>query len=58
MIQCWLGVASVALWGICFAIIKQKERKAQIIIDIDSKTAGDYSILIKNYPKNLEIGDF
>jgi hypothetical protein len=55
MVQCWLGVVVVVLWGLLFALIKERERVHSANIDIESKTASDYTVLIKNYPKNLSL---
>lgn len=43
----------LVLWGILFAIIKQRERVTAIDVDRDSKTASDFTVLIKNFPTNM-----
>lgn len=53
MVQCWLGVAVLVIWAIYFGFIKHMERIKSIDIDRDSKTASDFTILIKNLPSNM-----
>lgn len=52
-VQCWLGVAVLALWGVYFGYVKHTERVKSIDIDNDSRTASDFTILIKNFPSNM-----
>jgi hypothetical protein len=41
----------VVVWGIGFGVVKRRERKHSAVIDIESKTASDYTVLVENYPK-------
>lgn len=52
-VQCWLGVAMIAIWIIAFGVIKLREREGAQEVDIESKTASDFTILIKNYPSRM-----
>ena len=53
LIQCWLGVAFIVLWGIIFIWIKYKEMIGEMNLLRETKSAADFSITIENYPVDM-----
>lgn len=51
LIQSWIGVAIVVLWGVLNIIKTHIEEK--YIVDIETKrtSASDFTLMIKNFPK-------
>jgi hypothetical protein len=52
-VQCWLGVVFVVIWGFIFVVIEYREREAEHKVDYESKTAGDYTLVFENMPKDM-----
>lgn len=53
MVEMWIGVGLVVLWSLFLYLIRYYERKYEVMVDKETITAADFSIIIENYPRNL-----
>ena len=54
-IQCWIGVAVVAIWGFVLFGIKYFQIKSTIEYDHDTSSCSDYSIAIDGIPSDSTV---
>lgn len=53
LIQCWLGLAVVIIWIGMFTIIKYLEQNDEILIDSQTISAADFTVVIEGVPTNI-----
>lgn len=53
MIQMWIGVGLVILWSLLLYLIRYYERKYEVMVDKETVSAADFSIIIQNYPREI-----
>ncbi len=53
LIQCWLGLAVVILWIGMFTAIKYMEQNDEILIDSQTISAADFTVVIEGVPTNI-----
>jgi hypothetical protein len=52
-IQCWLGVALLAIWWVLFVVMEYRYLRVEITMNLESKTASQYTLVFKNMPKDM-----
>lgn len=53
LMEMWIGTGMIIIWGFLIYFLKYLEIKNEIMVDSETVSASDFSILIENYPTNL-----
>lgn len=54
MIQSWLGLGMVIIWGFYFFYMSYKERKLELDSDMHTKSASDFSLMVEFLPSEFD----
>ena len=53
LIQCWIGLALMIVWGITFVLLKYFEKADEVAVEEQTISASDFSIVIEGMPTEI-----
>lgn len=53
MADMWIGTGLIIIWSLVMYIIKYYDRKYEVLVNQQTISAADFSIIIEEYPKNM-----